>query len=132
MRQITVMACGCAAGAKQSTYGSEPVPVCMTHNCTEVSTNPPDLAGRTAKCCSIGVQPSSQELAFFVYCGPGSREATDYCRCGYHRVAHDPEHMAQNVPSNRKTVVEQGKCTGFVARGPLEFDRYYCGHAGWD
>ncbi len=132
MRQITVMACGCAAGGKQSVKGVEMVPVCLAHNCTEVSTNPPDLTGRMAKCCKTGIVPSSQDLAFFVYCGPGSREATDYCKCGYALCAHQPEYMARNVASNHKTVVEQGKCTGFVARGPLEFDRYYCGHSGWD
>ncbi len=130
---FTVMACGCSAQGQRVLADKTTVPVCITHDCTEVSKNPPDLTGRRAKCCNTGIQPSGQELAFFVYCGPGSREATDICKCGYHRDAHDPEVMAARVPSNRKTVVELGKCkTGFVARGPLEFDRYYCGHAGWD
>ena len=68
----------------------------------------------------------------FEDCGPGSREASDICACGFHLKAHDPEFMSLNVPSNRRTVIEQGKCVGFVARGPLEFDRYWCGCGNTD
>jgi hypothetical protein len=96
-------------------------------------TQKPDLTGRTAKCSCGNTMPSdSKHLAFFEYCGPGSREATETCKCGFFFSAHTAEGMARNVASNRKTVIEQGKCTGFVARGPLEFDRYYCGCRGFD
>ena len=82
------------------------------------------------------LRPSSLEqqgrLAFFEYRGPGSRYATALCKCGFSTTAHDPEAMARNVPNNRLTVIERGKCEGFQARGPHEFDSYYCGCRGWD
>lgn len=88
------------------------------------------MAKCTEKCV---LRPSTDaDLAFFEYTGLGSPDATDRCVCGYHRVAHDPEEMAKRVPGNRTTVVQDGKCTGFRARGPAQYDRYYCGCRGWD
>lgn len=93
----------------------------------------PDLTGRTAECGCGSTEPSSEKLAFFSFRGTGSRAASESCKnCGFYECAHDPAYMSRNVPSNRKTVVEQGKCSGFTAHGPFEFDRYYCGHAGWE
>lgn len=82
-----------------------------------------DLTKRTAKCGCGRTEPSSKALAFFEYCGPGSRDALDICTCGYASVAHTPEVMARNKAL---------KCTTFTARGPRDFDRFYCGCWGWD
>ena len=90
------------------------------------------ISVRMARCSCGRTVPSSPDLAFFEDCGPGSKVATGSCVCGYYECAHDPAYMAKNVSSNRRTVVEQGKCGGFRARGPLEDDRYYCGCWGWD
>lgn len=117
----TYMKCGCVAQGVLTSKGGvaldKPIPACVVHDCTEIA-DKPDLSGRMAKCCDKSqVRPSSFDLAFFEYQGPGSRESTEMCKCGYHLVAHT---------SGRS------KCKTFVARGPREFDRYYCGHAGWD
>ena len=96
---------------------------------------PKFLTGRTAKCRCGSATPSakaSAERAMFEYCGPGSRIGTEICQCGYANTAHTAHGMAGNVPSNRRTVIEQGKCSGFVARGPLEFDCYWCGCGNTD
>ena len=70
------------------------------------------LAGRLARCpyCKT-TKPSSPDLAFFEFRGPGSSEAEEHCgHCGYHRMAHDPEHMRD--PVRGKTVIEDGRCPG--------------------
>lgn len=68
------------------------------------------------KICTC-VQPSSKELPFFEFMGEGSREATEICKCGYHKVAHESGKV---------------KCREFVPKGAREFDKFYCGCAGWD
>lgn len=129
-----MLACGHAANATDANGA----PACAICICIDpgasVVADTPDLTNRTARCGCKRTRPSDpDELAFFEYCGPGSRRAHTSCKhCGYADVAHDPEHMARNVPSNRRTVVEQGKCKGFEAHGAYEFDSYYCGHAGWN
>lgn len=130
---MPMMKCGHAANATDS-LGNPACAICvgLTPNANIIAGSP-DLTGRLAKCSCGRTTPSDlKTCALFEYCGPGSTQAAESCKCGYNFVAHSSEYMARNVPSNRRTVVEQGKCTGFVARGPLEFDRYYCGHAGWD
>lgn len=99
--------------------------ICMGMDCgaETISTVTIDLAGRTAKCSCGNMSPSSLSLPFFEYWGPGSREALNICQCGYAFVAHTPEVMDRN---------KKLTCTAFVARGPREFDRYYCGCRGWD
>jgi hypothetical protein len=115
---------------------------------SENKTTDPSLEGRTAKCayhgqrtsargsygggneCNYGqrdhkvcscVQPSSKELPFFEYCGPGSRECDEICkRCKYHKVAH--------VSGQRSRAV----CSNFEPQGDRGFDKFYCGCAGWD
>lgn len=73
--------------------------------------------------------PSSRNLAFFEYLGPDSEEAAIRCgNCGYHEVAH---HRQEKLVDPR-SVIERGKCSGFVPHGPWEYDRYYCGCYGWD
>ena len=96
---------------------------------------PPDLTYRVARCTCGRTTPSTLDgsLAFFEFCGEGSPRATDICgECHYASCAHDPAYMAKNVPSNRKTVIEQGKCSGFRPQGMLAFDSYYCGCRGWE
>jgi hypothetical protein len=88
----------------------------------------PNLEGRFANCGypGHGKMPSSTDLAFFDYRGPGSAWATLHCKCGYHLVAH--KHNPDRVSP------DPIKCRfgGFVERGPAEFDSYYCGCRGWD
>ncbi len=121
----TMMKCGHAANATNG-EGKPSCAICAGINpgAEEVDTAPPGLTDRQARCPCGRLAPSDPKaLAFFEYCGPGSREATDICKCGYSVVAHVPEVMARNKGL---------KCINFVARGPLEFDRWYCGHSGWD
>ena len=135
-----MLACGCRA---HGTHGNahdglpENHPSCVVHfekgdlrACTVVES--PNLEGRLAKCLCGRSKPSSLDLAFFEYVGPGSPESTNRCKCGYFKCAHTKEGMAGNVKHNRKTVIERGECRGFEAHGPFEFDRYYCGCRGWD
>jgi hypothetical protein len=96
-----------------------------------------DLTGRIARCACGKTAPSSLDLAFIEYRGPDSHHAKAVCKhCRYHNTAHDPDEMARNVPnrdgSRRRTVVEDGRCPGFEAIGPADFDNFYCGHSGWD
>ena len=42
---------------------------------------------------------------------PEHSQEEQHCVCGYLYVAHTKEGMARNVPSNRRTVVEEGRCT---------------------
>lgn len=99
---------------------------------------PEQLEGRIAKCYCGNSRPSTEaidgRLAFFEYRGPGTEDNWNHpCKhCGYYRSAHDPVAMARNVPSNRRTIVEQGKCPGYEPRGPAAHDTYYCGCRGWD
>lgn len=121
----TMMKCGHAANATDS----DGRPVCaicigLDKDAEEIDIAPPNLASRNARCSCGRVAPSDPKaLAFFEYCGPGAREATDICVCGYASVAHTPEVMARNKAL---------KCTTFTPRGPREFDRYYCGCRGWE
>ena len=92
------------------------------------------LAGRLARCpyCKR-TKPSSPDLAFFEYRGPGSDADLEHCaHCAYHRRAHDPEHMRDTVRG--LTVIEDGRCPGpeFESRGPMEFDSFYDGCRGFD
>jgi len=116
-----------------------------------MNTSTVDLEGRKARCayhgkstsprgsygggneCNYGQsshkvctceQPSSKDLPFFEFCGPGSREADELCKhCGYHKVAHekDPREL-------RGTHV----CSHFEPKGDRGFDKFYCGCHGWD
>lgn len=125
MTNHPIMKCGCAAQGFCSSKGGKvfdpPIPSCVVHDCLEVADTVPVLAGRMAKCaysgCKTNPKPSSPELAFFEFMGKGSREATEMCVCGYHLIAH------------QKKLV---KCKQFIAKGPQEFDKFYCGCRGWD
>ena len=95
------------------------------------------ILGREARCGCGRIEPSSVSLAFFEFTGAGSARALKGCRvCGYDECAHEPEHMATLVykrdGTRRPTVVEDGRCTGFVPSGPWRYDTFYCGCRGWD
>lgn len=137
---MPMMKCGCAAqgtcSRKDGVDYNPPIPSRLTHDCTEIAeTRLPD--GRTARCTYYGKQPrknecdqcrkngvcqcekpSSPDLAFFVFQGEASPYATEICKCGMHKIAHRPTGNC--------------KCQNFVAQGPAQHDRYYCGCKGWD
>ncbi len=132
--KVTYMACGHAANATDG-KGQPACAICVGLNRgAETPVEPPDLRHRQARCGCGAIEASDcKKLAFFEYRGDGSPAALTSCKkCGYHAVAHDPEECRKRVPSNRLTVVEQGKCPGFEAHGPWEFDTFFCGCAGWD
>jgi hypothetical protein len=126
MTNHPMMKCGCAAQGVLTAKGGvkidPPIPSCLVHDCYEVASAPPDLTGRVANCVygDHARKPSDPEnLAFFEYRGPGSKWATDYCKCGYTKGAHDKPNI-------------KCKFGGFTERGPHERDVYYCGCHGWD
>jgi hypothetical protein len=91
-----------------------------------------NISGRKATCSCGKIKDSSEGLAFFEFRGEGSKQATESCKnCGYYECAHNSEYVRKNNVS-RKTVVEDGLCTGFVPHGSWEFDTFYCGCSGWD
>lgn len=125
MDKHPMMKCGCVASGvltrRAGVLVNPPVPYCGVHQCEEV-VEPPDLTDRMARCSygDHGRKPSSLDLAFFEYRGDGSRWATEICKCGYTKSAHEKPHISSKCP------------TGFTPRGPHEFDAYYCGCKGWD
>ena len=143
-----MMTCGHAANATMTSKGglrlSVPIACCAICGCVEIATREPDLTGRFARCSYQSSHPSdgkppvpsSRDLAFFEYRGPGSATA-ELCRhCGYAPRAHEPAYMGTLVlvgGKRRPTVVEAGECPGYE---PLtegrETDSYYCGCRGWD
>lgn len=141
MSDRQLMKCGCVAQAVRTSEGGvtidPPIPVCITHDCTEVAPERPSLDGRVARCSyshdrpsrqqriAASPVPSSWDLAFFEYCGPGSREATEICKCGMAQIAH--ERNAGRCPHSRRS--PSGK---FEAKGDQGHDRFYCGCFGWD
>jgi len=125
---MDVMACGCAGQSLLSGPGIVgSVRGCGVHWVTAPMAPKPSLEGRIATCAygEHGAKPSSPDLAFFEYRGPGSRSAEDTCECGYYRGAHAFE--ASRVSP------EPIKCSvgGFKARGDRG-DLHYCGCRGWD
>lgn len=110
---------------------------------------PPDLTGRTARCtyydgrksrgayssssCDAGrdaaicrcTRPSSPDLAFFEFCGAGSRAAALCTHCGYAESAHTEGRCP-------KTARRRPAGTHYRAQGGQPFDTFYCGCHGWD
>lgn len=80
--------------------------------------------------------PSDPSAAFFEDRGPDSRHAVETCGvCGFAQVAHTVEQMERIAGpgrTRRPTIVESGRCSGFVPAGPADHDRYFCGCWGWD
>lgn len=122
---MTMMTCGHSANAKRK-VGDDWVPACAICN-TAQQADTPDLTGRKAICCGEdSIRDSNPDtLAFFEYRGPGSRTATSTCKCGYAEVGHGKPHVDKHCE-------KKNGVAGFVARGPWEFDKYYCGCRGWD
>ena len=124
MSTKVILTCGCAANATDQDGN----PSCAVH-AGLADTSPaevqPSLEGRTSKCTYCDRKaPSSTQLPFFEYKGPGSESSRNNCRnCAYAEVAHTPEVMAKN---------DRLKCVNFVPHGPYEFDRHYCGCRGWE
>jgi len=121
-----ILTCGCRANwVRTMTAGKqhEPIPSCIAHNCTTVADPQPDLTGRTAKCGYHAEKPSNPSLPFFVFCGEGSREAMDICKCGYAEAAHRAGVWTYDTGETNHP---------FEPRGALPHDRYYCGCQGWD
>ncbi len=86
------------------------------------SSNECNYGQRQARICTCE-QPSSKDLPFFEFTGAGSRESDEICKhCKFHKIAHE------KAPRERGTRV----CSHFEAQGPREFDKFYCGCAGWD
>lgn len=93
-----------------------------------VPEQPDPLAGRVAVCPSCKTEhPSSTDLAFFEYRGPGSRYATSICmNDGFTRGAHERK-VERNEPHLRNL------CDRFEANpNGRDTDTYYCGCRGWD
>lgn len=99
----------------------------------------PDLTDRVAVCSTCGKceKPSTWDLAFFEFQGPGSRYATKRCKnCPYTKESHKygdryATHMDGKLGDyNPHTCKARGK--SFEPRGPLDEDKYYCGCRGWN
>lgn len=148
-----LLTCGCVAIAQHSdTHDGLPVnhPSCPVHLCCSVVESKPDLTGRFAICGYATKRdgskhtaiPSSYDLAFFVYKGPGSTWAVEKCKCGYLKAAHEPDPAGREYPNARarkgfgtKMNAAGGQLIedhAFEPIGPAEFDEYYCGCYGWD
>ncbi len=123
-----MMKCGHAANA--SHQGEPACVICWPDpRSREVDDQGPDLTGRTARCsywkggCK-SQQPSSTDLAFFEYRGPGSDYAERTCKnCGAAEAPHDPGHRYHKNMNCKK---------GFEPNGDPGFDTYYCGCMGWN
>lgn len=115
-----MMECGHAANSEFQGKPACAICVLTDRRALLVQPTPPDLAGRTARCCKkSGLVPSSPELPFFEFLGAGSTKALESCKnCGYYKSAHEEGRVPE--------------CSGFEPHGPYEHDLYYCGHGGWD
>ncbi len=89
MSKTPMMACGHAANA--TSQGKPCCVICLGDPKSRQVVDLPDLTGRLTK-CTYGdkIVESSVNLAFFEYTGPGSRESTNKCKCGYFLLAHLP------------------------------------------
>lgn len=124
----TLMKCGHAANG---TRDGEPVCViCLGIDPgAELADATPSLEGRVARCTCGKERPSSLDLAFFAYRGPGGH-GTRRCgavvtrggwtyRCGLMEVGHQPGRAGAD-----HVYVDEDFSS--------EVDSYYCGCRGWD
>jgi len=128
-----MMKCGHAANSRSGDKPACAICVLTDEGALIVDDTPPDLSTRQARCSCGKIEPShSTRLAFFEYRGEGSPAAINSCKnCGFHEVAHDPVYTRERNVEPR-TVVERGLCKGFEAKGPWQYDSFYCGCGGWD
>lgn len=122
-----MMKCGHAANA--SHQGEPTCVICWPDpKAREIADDAPDLTGRTARCAywrggCKSQQPSSTSLAFFEYCGPGSKFAEGTCgNCGLYEEVHHSDH-----PNAKRC-----ECKKFEPQGDPGYDKYYCGCLGWE
>ena len=106
-----ILKCGCEAYAVRD----DGTRTCPVHRCDQEAEKQPDLTGRTARCGCGAEEPSSEDLPFFRYRGPGSPEYMRYCVCGYHE---------------RADCHRSGDCE--FTPSPNHPDEFYCGCRGWD
>lgn len=137
------MSCGHSANAVTDT-GAPACAICAPLIEATLVVRPPDLSGRMAKCCDKApVRPSSPDLAFFEYRGPGSRAATHCRHCRYYPEAHTDECQGCKGTGKGYKAAPCNRCNGTGKRKPscdhyepiaegFEHDSYYCGHSGWD
>jgi hypothetical protein len=121
-----MMACGHAANARTG----DGKPCCVIcagiHAGAETVTDSPNMTGRMARCSCGRTVPSSVDLAFFEFCGDGSRIATETCaKCNYSVLAHRPHNPKPYAGAPFE------HCA-FAPKGAYEFDRFYCGCRGWN
>jgi len=150
--KLPIMKCGCAAQATCASMDGikyDPqIPACLVHDCIEIAEKQPDLTGRKSRCayfgkptrncecnydgCREGIcnceQPSSPNLPFFEYHGPGSHWAKDFCKCGF--ILGPAHGFYTNGKPNPSSCIAKGGTP--EPRGPSEFDKFYCGCHGWD
>lgn len=133
-----LMLCGCVAqGYAVTALGN--VPACVVHDCIELALTlgSPLLEGRRAECHCKTQLPSSLDLAFFVYRGPGSPVSLGCASCSL--VPGSPQHQDGKCMHVKKGLrwsenVADWEPNGksYVARGPMLTDAFYCGCDGWD
>jgi hypothetical protein len=121
MSKMPLMKCGHVAQGTDSATGEPTCIICvgLLGGATEVDPAPPSLEGRVATCayrCGA-TRPSSYDLAFFEYRGPGCKDAELKCTCGYFKTAHGRGGFG---------------CSSFKPHGPWADDQFYCGCRGWD
>lgn len=126
-----LMKCGHTAHATTKLPDGTTVPCCAICSMldgskdwiTPASTEEiPNLEGRQASCPDCGtLRPSSFNLAFFEYRGPGCAKSKNECiTCGSHKNFHDPNHWGY-----------KGHEHPFIPGHTREYDSYYCGCRGW-
>lgn len=130
MEYHPMMECGHSANATDAD-GNPSCVICWPEpGSSIVARSGPDLSNReaTCYCTKPPVKSDPERLAFFEYRGPGSKAATEYCKCGMARSIHQDQTDIPkwNIINNRITRHD------FVAKGPQQYDLYYCGCRGWD
>ena len=112
-----MFACGHVSNAVNS-KGEPSCAICFgIQEGAETIVEAPNISKRKARCACGKTVKSDFNLPFFEFRGEGSPASTDYCKCGYHKVAHEKH----KVP-----------CRIFEAYGSHKYDEYYCGCRGWD
>ncbi len=114
----TPMQCGHAANGRNS-IGEPVCVICSPKPESKVVDQAGfDLTGRESRCQCGNTRPSSLDLAFFEFRGPGSPRSITTCKhCKYHKIAHDKERV---------------KCQNFEPHGAFPYDSHYCGCRGFD